>query len=233
MRNMIMVKKLKPPKTPPPPPPPIAAPVKEHHKYDLEALNIQQRVLYDQMTPHERDFAFNILRGLSPVAAWKESEYMPQHWFDYSKRAREMLKSELVDRFLKVMRDHSTFDTRVMERDEALQALSSIARGNLMDVLDLEEVETKQGNKYTRYKLKSPNEIDRESFGLVQEISYTEHGLKVKKYSRVDAIKDLRAMQGWDEKKKISVEVDQETINSFSEEKYLQARADMLENDDV
>ena len=78
---------------------------------------------------------------------------------------------------------------KIMERKEGLERLTRIGRFSLKDVATFNRA---------GWKFKDESELTEEQVYCISELSKSKEGLKIKTHSAVEAIKQLRAMQGWD-----------------------------------
>lgn len=220
------------------PPPAIIEDEEEPTNPKLEKLNEHQLNLFRALTLSEQDFCLAVLDGCTPIQAFKSIRTNSENFnvSNSNTEAYKMFTRYRVRAFLTSIREEQEIDNRLMNREEALVILTQMARGNLLDNIDLKSKEVGKdsvtGEKIyqTMFGLKHASEIDRDLFGNVEELAYTKHGIKVKQYSRRQAIADLRAMQGWDKTDKSTMQP--VALVPMSVEEFKQARLDMLKNDD-
>ena len=90
----------------------------------------------------------------------------------------------------------------ILTRDEAMEILTDIARTKVTDIAEFSTItiEDEEGKpkKQSVWSFKDSDSINDRAARVVSEVSVGKDGLKFKTHSQVDAIKQLRAFEGWD-----------------------------------
>ncbi len=92
----------------------------------------------------------------------------------------------------------------IMGREEALKALSEIARFNIGRIADFRPVQMgadpESGEPITAYlfQAKDSDHIDPADTKMIKSVTCGKNGIKIESYSRTDAIQQLARMQGWE-----------------------------------
>lgn len=118
-----------------------------------------------------------------------------------------MLKKVKVNEFYHSLIEE-TAGNAILSRDEAMGILTEIARTKITDIAEFSTItildEEGKPKKQSVWSFKDTDTINERGARIVSEVSVGKDGLKLKTHSQVDAIKQLRAMDGWDK----TVEVD-------------------------
>lgn len=156
-------------------------------------LDIGQIQLYNQLPPAQQKFALAVLDGNRPETAYKKAttQYNPL-------KAHEWAQNPQITRFVQSVQA-TDLEARIMTRDEALRTLTSIARGNITDVMNFRSLPCPSGEgTYTAFEVKDLSQATLDQSGIVESIEKGREGTKLRTYSKTEAIKQLRAMCGWD-----------------------------------
>lgn len=108
--------------------------------------------------------------------------------------ASEILRNPKVKAFLESV-INGQITSKILEREEALELLTSIARSNITDVCCI----TEDG-------LQIRPDLTEENACCIKEIIYSNQGVRIKLHSSLDAIKTLARIQGWEMPKQEGVE---------------------------
>jgi phage terminase small subunit len=114
-----------------------------------------------------------------------------------------------VGAFYEAMLETKTIDS-IMERDEALEILSTNARVKMTDVADYGFVEVgkdDEGNPImqTVWTMKDSKDIDPNVISCIKSVTMTKQGPKIELHDQQGAIKQLTDLQGWSSAKKFEV----------------------------
>lgn len=123
---------------------------------------------------------------------------------------------------------HALKDEKVMEgvlsRAEAMKILSDMASTNLGDIIDFMTVEcddqfTEEEDEngetvmvrvkmnQSRWQFKNSDDLSEKQLRSISELAATKEGFKIKQHDQKVAIKQLAEMRGWNEPKKIDIDV--------------------------
>lgn len=96
----------------------------------------------------------------------------------------------------------------IMSREEALESLTRVARAKITDFVRFSKVqvgETTDGEPIhqTTWEFKNSDDVPDEVAGLIQEVSATKMGIRLKLYSSLEAKAQLSKMQGWEAPTKV------------------------------
>jgi phage terminase small subunit len=101
----------------------------------------------------------------------------------------------------------STAVSAIMSREEMMERLTKISRGNLSDVANFSKIELvgKEGEvvKQTVWDLKDSDSITEEQAMLLTEVSTGKDGFKFKIHSQTAAMKQLATLQGYEAPQKL------------------------------
>lgn len=118
-----------------------------------------------------------------------------------------MLSKVKVDAFYHSLLEETAGDA-ILGRNEAMEILTDIARTKVTDIAEFSTItiedEDGKPKKQSIWSFKDSDTINDKAARVVSEVSVGKDGLKFKTHSQVDAIKQLRAFEGWDR----AVEVD-------------------------
>ncbi len=206
-------------------------------------LEENQKLLYSKMTVMQQEICLNVLctPGMTWVEAYKESPFPTStNYRSIAMQASHVQRNKKVQAFLKSVRE-AEFDERILKRDEALRILTRQARGTLEDVVEFKShflgmCPDGGGPMWqTKWGLRFAEDLDPELMENIVEISDTKDGVKIKNYSKRDAVRDLSRMQGWDSATRHIVATEPgkpAEIKIVDPSGYQQARKKMMDDDD-
>lgn len=93
-----------------------------------------------------------------------------------------------------------------LNKDEAVNILTNIARANVVDMLEIKRTEN-----YRIFLIKDLSKLPIHFQLAIQSVKSTEKGFEVKMYSKIDALDRLSKMMGWDAPVKQEVKQEEET----------------------
>lgn len=167
----------------------------------------EQKTMYDKLTALQKRIAMLILtkdgewtfEQIYRAARPEKAEYMTVA----SMRVvvDKTRKNPKVAAFISSMQE-ATVSKAIMEREEALERLSTIARGNFADLVDFKNAHMghdEDGDPViqTVWRIKDSALMDPEQLSTISELTAGRGGLKIKLHSQTQAIQQLAAMQGW------------------------------------
>ncbi|HBN9476856.1 terminase small subunit [Pseudomonas aeruginosa] len=161
------------------------------------------------------------------------------------------MKPETVNRTAKELIDNPKIAARmaelnasavtdaVMTRQEALERLSRFARTDLADLLEFGsyEIGEQDGQPVIQaaWKIKDSVLQDPQKMAAISELAATKDGIRIKTHSPLQAIQQLAKMQGWESATKHEVSGPDGgplAVATLTKEDYMQARREMLAEDD-
>lgn len=157
-----------------------------------------------KLTVKEASFAAKIIEGLEPSAALRASKYKTENMSPsvIAVEAQKLLKRPHIS--LTIEQGKKRLLARsIMTREEALERLSFRARIAVTDIYDFEFKEIEQRKDGTPiigivWTLKDLKDIKPEIAVCIKSVSCGKDGPMVELYDSDGAIKQLRAMEGWD-----------------------------------
>lgn len=169
---------------------------------DFRVMTPAQRVLFKKMTPFQRRLAPPLLAGLKYLEAYR----IAQPSIKNSAAAARVVVNRTINnkRFVAYMdaMQEDIVSEAIMEREEALERLSLLARGSFASMVDFKTCSMgveEDGTKVlqTVWKIKDSALQDPKQLAAIAELAAGPQGLKMKLHSPTQAILQLTAMQGW------------------------------------
>lgn len=169
---------------------------------EFRVMTPAQRVLFKKMTPFQQRLAPAILSGLKYLEAYRIAQPSIKG-SDAAARvtAHRTMHSKKVVAFMDAMQGDIVSEA-IMEREEALERLSTLARGNFADMVDFKTARVgtdEDGDEVLQsvWKIKDSALLDPTQLAAIAELSASAQGLKMKLHAPTQAIIQLTAMQGW------------------------------------
>jgi phage terminase small subunit len=162
----------------------------------------EQRELYNACTALQGRVVLNMVKGnMSQRKAYYEAGGTAKTNKSADVNVSKMLGIPKVKAFYDSLMEQEA-GRAIMTRDEARLILSDIARTKITDVADFKKVQVgtnEAGNPIyqTTWELKDSETIGDIAAGSIEEISTSATGFKFKKHSRVQAMKQLADLDGW------------------------------------
>lgn len=177
-------------------------------------LDKEQVKLFRAMTPLQQSVVRGVLRGLSYADAYRESNGKANG--DESARSivTKMFVNDSVVNFMNAFNETidklvaNDLGEAIMSRDEMARSLSDIARSNLGDVVDLFPAEYDDDGSLIRpatWSLKNPEDMTGAGLNLIEELTRTKDGVRIKSHSRLSAMKQLSELLGYDDPKRVAL----------------------------
>lgn len=165
----------------------------------------EQEVLFDQLTPLQRQVSTNVLAGMNQRQAYKAAKNgTAQSDTAIDTSASEIMNNPKVKAFMDSMRKQAVSEA-IMIRDEAMKILTGMARGNLTDIVKFKTVtigmdmETGEPLNQTAWTLdENLQETDPDKLMIIESLEVGKNGPKIKAHSKSAAIALLAKMQGWE-----------------------------------
>ena len=183
----------------------------------------EQKRLFDDLTPLRQEIALNSFKGMNDIDAYKNSSGKAKTVKAMEASVSQILGNLKVKEFLDSMNEVKVNDA-IMSRDEMMTTLSKLSRTNQNDLIDwgYRDVQTqdKEGNEITVqqsfWTLKDSESIHPDHMMSIEEVSSGKDGLKIKRASRLGAMKQLAELAGYNAPKEIKLGTD-ETMVPFAE----------------
>jgi len=174
----------------------------------------KQLELSRELTDLQRKTVINMVKGnLSQRRAYYAAGGKAKNDVSADSAAHKMFKRVQVNAFYESLLEESAGNS-ILSRSEAMEILTDIAKTKINDIADFSTIQIKddEGNvkKQSVWSFKDSDEISEKAARVVSEVSVGKDGIKFKTHSQTDAIKQLRAMEGWDAAEKVDHNV---TIN--------------------
>ena len=170
----------------------------------------KQMELASKLTPLQRKFIIELIKpNTSQRQAYIKAGGTAKTENAQDQGASRMLSQAKVKAFYEAMLETKTIDS-IMERDEALEILSTNARVKMTDVADYGFVEVgkdEDGNPImqTVWTMKDSKDIDPKVISCIKSVTMTKQGPKIELHDQQGAIKQLTDLQGWSSAKKFEV----------------------------
>lgn len=170
----------------------------------------EQMELASKLTPLQRKFIIELIKpNTSQRQAYIKAGGKAKGDKAQDASASRMLTDVKVKAFYEAMLETKTIDS-IMERDEALEILSTNARVKMTDVANYGFVEVgkdDEGNPImqTVWTMKDSKDIDPKVISCIKSVTMTKQGPKIELHDQQGAIKQLTDLQGWSSAKKFEV----------------------------
>lgn len=164
----------------------------------------EQQVLFDDLTPLQKRMATNVIAGMTQRQAYVEAggKGVTETVIDSS--ASEILRNPQVKAFMDSVQLQAVSDA-IMKREEAMEILSALGRGNLVDIVKFKTAAigkdpvTGEDVNQTVWEISEGlQESDPAKLIIISELEVGKFGPKIKTHSKVAAIQQLAKMQGWE-----------------------------------
>lgn len=165
----------------------------------------EARELFATMTELQRRVASNVLRNMTARQAYIHAEIgtatTPS---SIDTCVSEILNNPKVARYLALVRG-AEHDETIMGRDEMRRRLTVLARTDLTDLVEFEDVEVAPGKKQTVWRIREEARTDPLKRAAISELVFTKQGPKIKTHSALAAMKQLADLDGLDAPKRTEV----------------------------
>lgn len=195
---------------------------------DLETkLTPLQWSLYALLNPVEKLTANYFISGLGESESYKRACVdvgLPSPGDNASKLARRIFDSKHVKNYIWSIIEVSYeahANKSVMDREEALQRLTTIVRTKLTDIIDWQilDVTTKGNVKLatTQITLRNRNELTEAQLSCIKKLYISKGQIRVELYDTTQAMQQLSVMQGWNAAEKYIIEADDKTLTPWND----------------
>lgn len=153
--------------------------------------------LFASMTELQRRVATNVLRGMNARQAYIHAEIgTAKTATSIDSSVSELLSNPKVSRYLALVRGAEHDDT-IMGRDEMRRRLTALARTDLADLVEFEDVDVPgTGKKQTIWRIRDEAKTDPLKRAAISELVFTKQGPKIKTHSSMAAMKQLADLDG-------------------------------------
>jgi phage terminase small subunit len=161
-----------------------------------------QRELFKKLTPFQKRLAPALMSGLKSLEAYRLAQPTVKNT---AASARVIVNRTINNKkfvaYMDAMNDDIVSEA-IMEREEALERLSLLARGSFASMVDFKTIRVgldDDGDEVLQsvWKIKDSALQDPKQLAAIAELSASAQGLKMKMHSPAQAIMQLTAMQGW------------------------------------
>lgn len=168
-----------------------------------EIMTSEQRALFEALTPFQKRLAPALLSGLKYVDAYRKAQPSVKN-SDTS--ARVIVNRTANNKKFKAYMDsmlEGIVSEAIMDRTEALEKLSTLARGSFGTMVDFKNAEigndpvTGDPVEQAVWRFKDSSLQDAKQLETIAELSSSQQGIKIKLHSPIVAIQQLSAIQGW------------------------------------
>lgn len=164
-------------------------------------LTTEQKKLFDALSRQQQLFCEHVLSGEPATTAYKAAGYKPKNENDAASCASRLSRNVKVKAFIDSVREASVSDA-IMSREEMLETLSSLARTNLTDLVEFATYELEEGVKQSAWHVPDSILQDPKKLAAISELSAGKDGIKIKQHSRLQAMKQIADIQGYEAPKK-------------------------------
>lgn len=169
----------------------------------------EQQELFGRLTHLQQRVATGVLAGMSQRQAYYAAEGSAKSDTAADTSASEIMNNPKVKTFMDAMKKQAVSDA-MMSRNEAVQILSMLGRGNLTDLVRFQTVVvgkdpvTGEDVKQTVWVIdEALQQTDPAKLAIISELSVDKSGPKIKQHSKIAAIQQLARMQGWEAAQKV------------------------------
>lgn len=152
------------------------------------------------LTKLQQDIAIGHISGLTHLESYNQSKGAAKTDKAKISSAGEILSNLDVIAFLNHAKGER-LNSAIMGRDEAMEKLTVLARGNLSDIVEFSTVETEgeEGEKIRQavWSIPDIDNLPKDKLAIINELTAGKEGLKIKVHDSKAAIKQLSDMQGW------------------------------------
>jgi len=168
-------------------------------------MDNEAQALFAELTDLQQRTVTNVLKGMSQRQAYLTAGGKAVSATSIDSSASEILNNRKVRRYLELIRG-AEHDETIMGRDEMRRRLTVLARTDLKDLVEFDEVEVPGTNrKQTVWRLRDEDQIDPLKRAAISELTFTKQGPKIKTHSALAAMKQLADLDGLEAPKRTEV----------------------------
>jgi phage terminase small subunit len=166
----------------------------------------EQQALFDQLTALQQRTATGVLAGMSQRAAYFAAGGTAKSDESADSTVATMLSNVKVKAFMDSMKAQAVSDA-VMTRQEMLEELSMLGRYKLTDIVKFQtatvgmDMETGDPLQQTAWHI--PEDVPEDRLAIIESLEAGGSGLKIKTYSRIQAMTLLAKLQGFEAPAKV------------------------------
>lgn len=177
-------------------------------------LTPHQRELFHKLTPLQKRVATGLLAGKERQQAYAAAkEGFTVGRVSTGKKADDIVRQLLTKPNVKAFMDsveESIVTAAIMDREEALMRLSTLARANLGEMVEFKSAimgydKDDKPIVQTIWHVKDSALSDKDALSTISELSATSAGIKIKLHNPVAALTQLIAMEGWNKPAKLDI----------------------------
>lgn len=164
----------------------------------------EQKALFDELTELQQRIATNVLAGMTQRQAYWHAGGKAKDDPGADMSASQIISNPKVKAFMDSMKMQAVSDA-IMTREEAMQILTRMARGNLTDIVKFrtdhigQNMETGEDIHQTSWLLDEElQRTDPDKLTIIESLEVGKNGPKIKQHSKSAAIAQLAKMQGWE-----------------------------------
>ena len=176
----------------------------------------EQKALFDALTPLQQEVSLNSIKGMNDIDAYKNSSGKAKKLQTMEVTVSRMLSNAKVKAFISSMKEVAVSDA-VMSCQEMKERLSNLARTDMNDLVEWQEVDSKddEGNEFTQsmWRVKPSVMQDKVAMSSISELAATKDGIKIKQHSPLAAMKQLADLAGYEAPKKVDVDLTTTTFD--------------------
>jgi len=193
----------------------------------LNGLNKEQQALFDKLKSKlQQNVALKSLEGHADIDAYRLGGGKAKKMATQSQCAKEILDIPEVVAFINSVRNN-IIKSSIMTRKEALERLTTFARGDMSKLVKFRTVETEDAEgdivKQAVWDILDSEKQSKDQLSTISEVTASKDGIKIKQHDPKAAIKQLADMEGWNSAQEftitdnISIDKLQEAIKKLEE----------------
>lgn len=195
----------------------------------------EQLALFEKLTPLQRRVCTQLLKpGMSQRQAYYAAGGSAKSDTSADASVSQLLGNPKARAYLDAMQVQAV-RSAIMEKEEALELLTEMARTKLCDIVEwarypiASSMETGEVTEWqTGWRIKDSVEQDPAKMGMISELSAGKDGIKVKTHSRKDAMALLAKLRGWEAPQKIEASVTAKPDAKMSPQEAARAYQDLM-----
>lgn len=168
-----------------------------------------QRKLIDRLTALQARFAIYLATG---TKSYKEAYRLAggkAKFYNQSREGWRLWQAPDVQALYHDLLRHPLKES-LLQREEAIEMLTKMSEVSIHDVCTFEDIQIGEDEfglpvYQKHWQLRDLNSAPKHVVASIKSITNTKFGVKVELYSREDAMKQLRAMGGWDARQGIDL----------------------------
>jgi phage terminase small subunit len=172
----------------------------------------EQRAVFNEFTALKQEIILNSLSGMNDIDSYKNSRGKASTLKSMESSVSAILSNDKVKAFLLSMRENMV-SSAVMSRAEMMEELTLVARTKLNDIIEFgtRKVEVVVDDKkvlvdQSYWTVTESAKASAGAMASIEEVTATKDGIKFKRVSRLQAMKQLAELAGYDAPKQIEVE---------------------------